>query len=125
MDTETKDGHTKQALSPQEVARGLDRGDITLIDVRTPQEFAVERIGGALLAPMATLDPRHLPAGGDRRLVLHCSSGKRSETVADMLLDGGHDRVAHLDGGLEAWKKAGLAYVGTDPTTGNVREMKD
>lgn len=125
MKTEHAPNGTIDCLTPGEVADGLARGTIVLIDVRTPQEFAYERIAGALLAPMQDLDPRCLPDGGDRRVVLHCGSGMRSRKVAGMLLDGGRDRAAHMEGGFAAWKSAGQGYVGTDPNTGAPKDMKD
>ncbi len=43
-----------------------------------------------------------------RRTILHCASGGRSALAADMLQGLGYGRVAHLDGGLKAWKETGL-----------------
>lgn len=125
MKTETLMDGTVSCLSPEEVAEGLEQGDILLIDVRTPQEFAYERIGGALLAPMQSLQTRHLPRDADQRVVLHCGSGMRSRKVAEMMLADGRSRAAHMEGGLAAWKKAGLAYTGTDPATGAPKQMSN
>jgi len=43
----------------------------------------------------------------NRRIIFHCASGGRSALAAATLEDLGYDRVAHLDGGLKAWKEAG------------------
>jgi rhodanese-related sulfurtransferase len=43
-----------------------------------------------------------------RRVVLHCASGGRSALAAVVLRDMGYGDVAHLDGGLNAWRDAGL-----------------
>jgi rhodanese-related sulfurtransferase len=43
----------------------------------------------------------------DRRIILHCASGGRSALGADLLREMGYANVAHLDGGLTAWKAAG------------------
>src|SRR5690606_16583467 len=48
-------------MSPQEISGALSRGEIVLIDVREPMEFAAERIHGALLYPLSTFDPADLP----------------------------------------------------------------
>ena len=42
------------AYTPEETRAALAAGEIVLIDVRTPQEYAVEHIEGALLMPMST-----------------------------------------------------------------------
>jgi len=44
----------------------------------------------------------------DRRVILHCASGGRSALSAKTLREMGFDKVAHLDGGYNAWSEAGL-----------------
>ncbi|MCP5327033.1 MAG: rhodanese-like domain-containing protein [Steroidobacteraceae bacterium] len=107
-----------QTLDPAEVARLLAQGEILLIDVREPAEFAVERIPGALLLPLSTFDATLLPADGPRRVVFHCAGGKRSLTAAERRLAAGAASATHLGGGLQAWKAAGLPLITTDPATG-------
>ncbi|TMM52319.1 rhodanese-like domain-containing protein [Sulfitobacter sabulilitoris] len=124
MKSETLENGTLDNMTPQEVSAAMARNEIVLIDVRTPQEFALERIRGALLAPMQSFDAGHLPTGSRQRIVLHCGSGIRSKKVAQMMLAAGVDRVAHLEGGFGAWKSAGLPYIGTDPATGGPKDMK-
>jgi rhodanese-related sulfurtransferase len=43
----------------------------------------------------------------DRRVILHCASGGRSALAAAMLQELGYTDVAHLDGGINAWKEQG------------------
>jgi rhodanese-related sulfurtransferase len=43
----------------------------------------------------------------DRRIILHCASGGRSALAAVALQDLGYTNVAHMDGGITAWKDAG------------------
>jgi len=104
-------GHTKvHDLTPLQVKAGLEAGDILLIDVREPDEFAAERIAGALNAPLSTFNPQALPQGGAGRVVFQCAGGKRSAAAVDRCASlGGHD--AHLAGGLAAWKAAGLPTI--------------
>ncbi len=82
----------------------LEAGECELLDVREPGEHAREKIPGARLVPLGTLDPQAL-AG--RRVVLHCASGARSARGAARLADAGVD-VAHLSGGIAAWRRDGL-----------------
>jgi rhodanese-related sulfurtransferase len=52
--------------------------------------------------------PYHRPElTPDRRIILHCASGGRSALAADLLTDMGYTNVAHMDGGITAWKAAG------------------
>jgi rhodanese-related sulfurtransferase len=45
-------------------------------------------------------------------VILHCASGGRSALAADTLKAVGYSDVAHLDGGLNAWKAAGRPVEG-------------
>lgn len=119
--------HTPQGLveswAPHEVARAFQSKQIVLIDVRTPQEFSLEHIEGALLMPLASFVPAKLPSQSAKRLVLHCRSGSRSRDAARLALRAGLRQVAHLGGGLEAWKEAGLPYVQLHRSTGLRRHI--
>jgi rhodanese-related sulfurtransferase len=83
-------------------------GEVMLVDVREDEEFADEHIPGAVHLPLSRLDPVtvHFAARG-RRIVLHCLSGGRSAKAGACLRSAGHKDVAHLRGGLLAWKAAG------------------
>lgn len=122
MQTETGGGALED-WTAEAVRDALARGEIVLIDVRTPQEFAFERIAGALLAPLSGFDPAALPTQDGKRLVFHCGSGVRSRKVAEACLAAGMTPVAHLDGGFAAWKAAGMPYLATDPATGALRSV--
>tara|TARA_A100001391_G_scaffold49593_2_gene29941 strand:+ start:273 stop:656 length:384 start_codon:yes stop_codon:yes gene_type:complete len=124
MDTEKTENGTLETWTPEEVSRAFEDRKIVVIDVRTPQEFNVERIEGALLAPMQAFHPEHMPAQDGKRIVFHCGSGVRSEKVARLCLDHGFGRVAHMKGGFGAWKTAGLPYTGIDMATGAPKTMR-
>lgn len=124
MDTEQTDDGTLENWTPQEVHDALARHEIVLIDVRTPQEYAFERIDGALLSPMQAFDAGNMPGQTDKRIVFHCGSGVRSGKVAKAFLQSGPDLVAHMKGGFDAWKEAGLTYTGTDMATGAPKETQ-
>lgn len=86
----------------------LEGNEILLVDVRETSEYEVEHISGALLLPMSSFDPETFPQVPGKKVVLHCAVGKRSEAAGRMLLKEGHAGVAHMVGGLEAWKAAGF-----------------
>jgi rhodanese-related sulfurtransferase len=95
----------KQDLSPAELNSLLAAHAVTLIDVREPAEYAAERIEGAVLHPLSGFDPRALPEG---RLVFQCGVGKRSLAALQRYQAAGLPPAQHLQGGLAAWKQAGL-----------------
>jgi len=106
--------------TPQQIHDAMVRGEIILIDVREPAEYAAERIHGAMLFPLSTFDPQALPDAVGKALVFQCGSGKRSETAYDKATRAGVSVRAHMAGGIGAWKAAGLPTVTVDPATGAV-----
>lgn len=95
-------------LTPQEVARGLEEGRIILVDVREPNETALERIPGSLLMPLSAFDPGEIPAPAGREVVFSCRSGRRSVTASLAAQEQGFAYSSHLAGGILAWTAAGL-----------------
>ncbi len=103
-------------LTVDETAREFEEDDALLVDVREPGERAENgSIPGAVAAPRGMLEfwadptsPYHREEfQPNRRIIFHCASGGRSALAAATLEDLGYERVAHLDGGLKAWKEAG------------------
>jgi rhodanese-related sulfurtransferase len=109
--------------SPARVKDALEAGEIVLIDVRTPPEYMMERVPGALLMPMAFFRADALPTQDGKRIVLHCGSGLRSAKVAQAAMAAGVTPLAHMEGGFGAWKAAGLPYTGIDMATGAPKEV--
>ena len=95
-------------LAPEEVARGLTEGRMLLVDVREPNETALERFPGAQIVPMSAFDPAQIPDPQGRQVVFACRSGRRSTIAAQIAQEQGLPYDAHLAGGILAWKAAGL-----------------
>ena len=95
-------------LTAEEVARGLEDGKIILVDVREPNETALERIPGSVLIPMSSFDVDEIPNPGTRAVVFSCRSGNRSVKASQMAQAAGLPYDAHLAGGIIAWKAAGF-----------------
>jgi rhodanese-related sulfurtransferase len=110
-------------MTPTEVHHALHRHEIVLIDVREPQEYVTERIHGALLFPLSSFDPRALPVG-DRQVVLHCGSGKRSAMAVAKCIEAGVPVTTHMKGGIMAWKHARHPTITLDPNTGTVVDRR-
>src|SRR5215468_8022477 len=94
-------------LTPEEVKRGLDAGEIILVDVREPNETALERIPGSVLVPLSTFDADDIPNPEGREVVFSCRSGNRSVKASELAQAAGLPYKAHLAGGIIAWKAAG------------------
>jgi rhodanese-related sulfurtransferase len=102
------DGFKVRDLEPEEVARGLREGRMLLVDVREPNETAVESYPDAVVVPLSIFDPAAIPDPAGKEVVFACRSGKRSVTASLAAQEGGYRYDAHLAGGIIAWKAAGL-----------------
>lgn len=98
------------ASLPVAAARKLvaERGDVVLVDVRAPQEFAQGYVEGSRNVPFIDLmEGRHaLPK--DKPILLICSIGGRSFAAVQLLQEKGYTQVYNLDGGINAWRRATL-----------------
>ena len=100
--------HQVQDLTAAEVAKGIVEGRYLLVDVREPNEVAVEAYPDAVVVPLSTFDSQHIPDPEGRQVVFACRSGKRSVTASLAAQADGLAYDKHLAGGMLAWKAAGL-----------------
>jgi rhodanese-related sulfurtransferase len=92
--------------------RWMDSGEAVVVDVREPAEHDAENIEGAKLLPLGVVSKNTLPPTQDKKLVFHCRSGKRSSNACEkMLAEDPNLEVYHLEGGIVAWRAAGLQVV--------------
>jgi rhodanese-related sulfurtransferase len=97
-----------KTISPKDAADLVRRGAV-LIDVRDADEHARERIPGARHHALSRIDADTPVRAGDDILVFHCRSGARTAGNAGRLAAAAEGCDAYiLEGGLDAWKKAGL-----------------
>lgn len=88
----------------------LMSGDIHLIDVREPAEFAGGRVPGAKLIPLGEIEKRHKELDHNKPIYVMCRSGVRGAKAQAKLRELGFQNVVNVQGGFEAWKKADLPY---------------
>jgi rhodanese-related sulfurtransferase len=100
--------HQVHDLTPEEVSKGMAEGRYLLVDVREPNEVAVDAYPGAVLVPLSTFDPRDIPDPRGKEVVFACRSGKRSMTASLAAQAAGLAYDKHLAGGMLAWQAAGL-----------------
>lgn len=109
----TVPGAAVPQLSPADGAALLAaRSDITVIDVRTPEEFAVSHLEGAVDIDVqaASFDDEVRALDPDGAYAVYCHSGRRSALAAARLVALGFTEVHDL-GGIEAWVAAGNPVV--------------
>ncbi|QHO72711.1 hydrolase glyoxylase [Bradyrhizobium sp. CCBAU 051011] len=108
------------ALSAGDAINSLGRPDILLVDLREASERAKHgTIAGALHAPYPgiseSLKPggmlREVAAATGRRVVFFCAFGERSAMAVAAAKNAGLVNTAHIEGGIDAWKKIGGPVV--------------
>ncbi|HEY9736633.1 MAG TPA: rhodanese-like domain-containing protein [Trichocoleus sp.] len=94
--------------SPREVKQRLDWGEpaLTILDIRDRESFSYERIKGAMCM---TLDDQFVETVSaslerERDIYLYGNSDEETARAAEMLRQAGFERVAALQGNLDAWK---------------------
>lgn len=100
-----------RSISAHDAKRLIDAGAV-LIDIREPDEYAREHIPQAKSQPVSAL-PSALIVGNASQVIFHCRSGARTRTHAERLARAVPCEGYLLEGGLDAWRKAGLP-VSTD-----------
>jgi glyoxylase-like metal-dependent hydrolase (beta-lactamase superfamily II)/rhodanese-related sulfurtransferase len=108
------------ALSARDAIDSLGRPDILLVDLRESGERAKHgMLSGALHAPYPSIEEslqpggmlREVAAATGRRIVFFCAFGERSAMAVKAAKDLGLANTAHIEGGIDAWKKAGGPVV--------------
>lgn len=89
-----------------------------IVDVREPDEFASERIEGAVLVPVSQFVARHTELPRDRPLLMVCRSGSRSASATMYLIQNGWADVRNVEGGILAWMRDGLPVRRGTPEPG-------
>lgn len=95
-----------QEISAQELLSLINSSEvINLIDVRTPDEHARINIGGKLI-PLGEIESRSDEIDPDRKTVVYCETGQRSNEAIKRLKEmTGSDQLYNLKGGVHAWQK--------------------
>ena len=97
-------GTNPPTISPEEGKQLLDAGAAVLVDVRTPEEFAEERIPGAINVPNEEIgdEPPALLPDKDATILLYCRTGNRTKDAGRKLLNMGYSNVLDM-GGIVDW----------------------
>jgi rhodanese-related sulfurtransferase len=103
-----------RSITAVEAKARLAGGTAVLVDVREPLEHARERIADAVSMPLSSFDGEALRSSLGVKpaptVIFHCQSGQRTAQSAAQLGSCGVKSYL-LEGGLNAWKLAGLGTV--------------
>ena len=94
-------------ISPSEARTLIERGAV-LIDIRGTDEHRREHIGSSQNRPLDVLGK--LDSAG-APIIFHCRAGSRTTANADTLAATAPCEAYILEGGIEAWKRAGLPVI--------------
>jgi rhodanese-related sulfurtransferase len=113
-------------LTLEETRAAMDDENTVIVDIRDVRELWREgKIPGAFHSPRGMnefwIDPEsqyHKPIyASNKRFVLYCGGAWRSALEAKMFQEMGIEKVAHMAGGFNAWKEAGLPVEAVEPKT--------
>ncbi|MBX7208138.1 MAG: rhodanese-like domain-containing protein [Verrucomicrobiaceae bacterium] len=91
-------------------AKLVQESKVTVLDVRTADEFGECHISGAMnidFLDSTGFEKRVKELDKSRPYLVHCQSGGRSSRSLKIFKKLGFEKVYHLDGGLGAWQAAG------------------
>jgi rhodanese-related sulfurtransferase len=102
---------TVELISQQELRQRMQgQHDMLLVDVRTPGEFSMGHVPGAVNIPHTELVERlgEVRTHDAKQVVLYCESGRRANIAEGILQQAGLDNIRHLEGDMAAWRQSGL-----------------
>jgi adenylyltransferase/sulfurtransferase len=91
-----------------EVSERLKSGELRVVDVREQWEYARDHIPDAQLTPLGQIIARPQEVITSDNVVYVCEVGQRSAVAAEMAAALGMQHVYNLEGGMQAWRTAGL-----------------
>lgn len=98
------EGNAYHKIYAKQAKEMMDKGGVTVVDVRTEAEYAEGHVPGAIVIPVESIGgeaPKELP-DKDAVLLVYCRSGRRSKTASDKLVALGYTAVYDF-GGIIDW----------------------
>ncbi len=107
-------------ISANQAAKWLAEGKAILIDVRNPDEFKEEHIAYATSLPLGEITGlfAQLNIPQDRKIIFQCLKGTRGGQACTIIQSNTEccNEIHNIEGGISAWKEAGLPVIGQAPT---------
>jgi sulfur-carrier protein adenylyltransferase/sulfurtransferase len=95
-------------LSPQDANQRVASGELKIVDVRENWEYARDHIPSATLTPLGQIIAKPQDVIKSDNVIFVCEVGQRSAVAAEMAAALGMQHVFNLEGGMQAWRTAGL-----------------
>ena len=99
---------TSTNLTPEEAYDLISQQQVTVLDVRTQEEYNSGHIPDALLLPVSELESRLNGLNSSDHILVYCRSGYRSEEAAHILVANNFIHVYNLEGGILQWQAQGF-----------------
>ena len=103
FDTQRNPGEPFTRITAKTAREMLKEGQVQLIDVRNPDEYANGHIPEAKLIPIDDMFIRAEELDKDKRLIFTCSVGVRSALACEIAAAVGYSDLYNIEGGTEAW----------------------
>ena len=84
---------------------------LTILDVRTQEEYDSGHIEGVILIPISELEDRLDELSKNEEMLVYCRTGNRSSTAVNVLRANGYTKIFHMKNGITAWTQAGYPTV--------------
>jgi rhodanese-related sulfurtransferase len=97
-------------LTPQDASELVNDTSVTILDVRTINEYKAGHIGKAIVIPVQELQERvseieHLK---NSKVLVYCRTGVRSKKALQILQQNGFSQLYHLEKGIRLWTQEGF-----------------
>ena len=115
-DTKPSEKSRYTDISVQQGKEMVDRGEVFILDVRTPEEYAAGHIKGSTLLALQDIPEQELgeklkDIPKDRKILVYCRTDRRSTQASQILVENGFSEVYNMKGGIIGWMNAGYEVV--------------
>lgn len=114
-----KEADRIESIDAAELARRMEKEELTVLDVRKKSEYISEHLVNAENAPLDNINESMLQLDKNKTTYIHCAGGYRSMIFNSILRARGYDNLVDVKGGFKALKESGRFAI-TDyvcPTT--------
>ena len=99
-------------IAAEELRMHQLKDEVIILDTRNKDEFEVSHLANAIFAGYKDFDlARVKTIHKERRIIVYCSIGVRSENIGEKLIRAGYKNVENLYGGIFDWKNKGFPVV--------------
>ena len=104
---------SQKAISVRESVILMNKENIVLVDVRSPEDFIAGKITNAINIPLDKIadHAEQLQNYSKKQLLFYCQKGFRSTQAVKIVSKLGLNNSVSIDGGMDAWAKENLPIV--------------